>query len=134
MKLYFYYRFTVLGYVEKTDAGYLYTSNIRNEQKLKDSMHLRENNYNLFDSCKRESEVLFTEFKRIIPYKELDVNGQLVPFREGGCRRGCRIKDAAGIDEEDSDWEKLVKISKIKPCPSGFGSVCDFSVQYRDIE
>ena len=91
MELSFYYRSTLLGCLEKTENGYSYTSNITNEQKLINQMHLSKNNYNLFNSCKRESEALFSEFKRLITLYKPDGIASLISYREGGCYRGCSL-------------------------------------------
>ena len=117
-KVCFYYCTTPLGVLVKTSRGYSYTSNTRNEQRLKDELHLHESNYTLFDSCKRESEELFPEFKCLIPPLEADEYERL-RCPDGNSNRAGIIK-RAGICVEDSEWEKLIKLAKLSFFSSGF--------------
>ena len=96
MKLSFYYCDTKLGDLEKTEKGYMYTSNIAGEQKLKNQGAVTDSEYSLWNSFKREKKILFPEFEHII-------------YR---CRRE-DIMEMAGIDPNDSRWGKLVKLSSL---------------------
>ena len=102
MRIYYYYCSTVLGFVEKTEDGYKYTSNIPNEQNLKRNLLVTESRYTLFDSFERECKELFPEFKDFIRSMRPD------------------IINRAKINSGDSEWEMLVKLSKLKYYPSGF--------------
>ena len=99
--LYFYFNSTVLGFIEKTEQGYLYTSIAPNEQRYRYDYSFR-NDYSLFDSINRESDVLFPEFKRFLFSRRSDT------------------LERAKIDATDSEWIKLVKLSKLNWFPSGF--------------
>jgi len=101
-KLVYYYRDVPLGVLEKTEKRYVYTSNIANEQKLRDNIAVRAN-YELWGSFKRESSELFPEMARLL---------------EKFSRQD--IQERAGIKPEDSVWEKLVKISQLNVYPAGF--------------
>ena len=102
MRIYYYYCSTVLGFVEKTEDGYMYTSNIPNERELKKNLLITESRYTLFDSFERESKELFPEFKEFCRSMRDDIL--------------CRAK----INSGDSEWDMLVKLSKLKWYPSGF--------------
>ena len=91
-----------MGVIEKLENGYAYTSNIRNEQKLAEGYILTSVNYNLFGSNKKESRVLFPEFKALVENLRAD------------------ILERAEINPDDSEWERLVKLSKSPAFSSGF--------------
>ena len=90
------YRGLVLGVLEKTDCGYMYSSHYDNEQKARDSGLLTKSEYSLWYSKKRESKKLFPEFVEII----------------NSCRRA-DIMELAYITTKDSTWEKIVKLSQL---------------------
>ena len=122
MKIYYYYGTTVLGFVEKTENGYMYTSNIPNEQKLKSKWLITESDYKLFDSFERESEELFPEFKKLIPGDDPDEYDPMTYYQNAYYSRRIRpdIIDRAKINFGNSEWEMLVKMSKLNWFPSGF--------------
>ena len=92
-----------MGILEKVENGYKYMSNVENEQMLLDKGLLAYYEYNLWFSYNRESKVLFADFKKFLAeVKRKD------------------ILERAGITPEDSKWETLVKLSKLKWFPSGF--------------
>jgi len=103
MKLKYFYCTHELGILEKVEDGYRYTSNVSNEQMMLQRRLYFRCEYDLWDSNKRTSEELFPAFQKIVA----DAN------REDIVKR-------AGITPDDSDWEKLVKLSKLKYFPSGF--------------
>ena len=92
-----------MGVLENTEKGYVYTSNTENEQMLLDSKHLAHSMYSLWYSYNRVSKELFIDFQRILSKAK---------------RRD--IVERAEINSNDSDWEKLVKLSELKYYPSGF--------------
>jgi len=101
-KMAYYYCDVPLGILEKTEKGYAYTSNIDNEQKLRDNIAVRAN-YELWGSFKRESRGLFPEMEMLLKkFSRQD------------------IQERAKIKPEDSVWEKLVKISQLNVYPAGF--------------
>ena len=58
-----YYGTTRLGVLTKTDSGYSYSSNSRNEDKLRVNLILSEYDYSLWNSFERKSDELFPEFE-----------------------------------------------------------------------
>jgi len=96
IKVTLYFRFIPLGFLEKTENGYVYTSYIENEQQTQIMQLLKVYDYSLWSSFKRTKRKLFPEFERIV--------------RE--CSRADIIK-SAGIDSQDSMWDKLVKLSRL---------------------
>ena len=98
-KVSLYYGTTLLGVLVKTNRGYSYTSNVRNEEKLKNGMLLIESEYGLFNSKQRESDELFSEFKCLIPPLESDEYERL-RCPDGNSNRAGIIK-RAGICAED---------------------------------
>lgn len=102
VKLILFYCTTPLGVLEKSNNGYVYTSNIKNEQRLSEEHLLISSDYNLYNSFKRESRKLFPEFERFIEQTRKD------------------ILERAGILPEDSQWDILVKLSQRPTFPSGF--------------
>jgi len=102
MKLKYFYCTTPLGILERTPNGYKYTSNVRNEQRLKEGYLLTEANYGLWNSSGAESSELFPDIERVLDTRRED------------------IWERAGVTPQDSKWEKLVKISQLPTFPSGF--------------
>ena len=93
-----------MGELEKTDDGYyVYTSNAENEELLLVQGFLSLHGYNLWGSQGRKSKELFQEFKRFVAQ----------------AKRADIVK-RAGINPEDSEWERLVKLSKLSFFPTGF--------------
>jgi len=86
----------MMGVLERTERGYMFSSNLENEQKIKDVGILTSHDYSLWHSIKRENKKLFPEFVQII----------------NNCRRADIIK-AASITPQDSMWDKLVKLSRL---------------------
>ena len=95
MKLSLYYANTKLGDLEKTENGYIYSSNISNEEELKINGVITNSEYSLWYSSKREEKTLFPEFERILEK----------------CSKREDILQLAEIDPNDSEWEQLVKLS-----------------------
>ena len=93
-KLTLYFRRMPLGFLEKTEEGYQYTSYADNEQILRDLLSAHD--YRLWGSFKKEKKELFPEFEGIL----------------ARCLREDIQKDA-GIVPQDSLWEKLVKLSRL---------------------
>ena len=124
-KVSLYYCTTPLGVLVKTYRGYSYTSDVRNEQKLKEEYLLCDSNYTLFDSDKRESKELFPEFKSLIPSLEPDETDEYERLRcpDSTCSSREALIKRAGICAGDSEWEKLVKLSKRPTFPSGLRAV-----------
>jgi hypothetical protein len=91
-----------LGVLTRTAKGYAYTSNLANEEKLRDHTVVR-GNYNLWWSLKRESRVHFPEMEIFLTQ----------------CLRQ-DIQERAGISQQDSRWDKLVKLSRLHWYPAGF--------------
>ena len=121
MKIFYYYGSTVLGFVEKTENGFMYTSNIPNEQKLRSERLITESDYKLFDSFERESEELFSEFKQLIPGNDPDEYDPTTYWQNPYNRRvRPDTIDRAKINFGDSEWEMLTKMSKLNWFPSGF--------------
>ena len=86
-----FYCSTLLGYLEKTENEYVYTSNIPNEQMLKEKRTLTESEYGLWNSFKRESQKLFPDFEDLLKqWSRAD------------------ILKRANITPEDSEWENLL--------------------------
>ena len=97
LKIGYYYRGRLLGELEETKNGFSYTSNIDNEQYFMSSHILTPSEYELWNSCKRVSKTLFSEFESLL--------------------KRCSRKDileTAGISSTDSKWEALVKLSKLE--------------------
>ena len=111
-----------MGILEKTDAGYSYTSDVANEQYLKDKWLIDESNYGLFKSHKRESETLFIDFERLLWNVRPD------------CLDKANISFAYSDNDKvykpylnhaivtDPSWEALIKLSFLPTFPSGFYS------------
>ena len=97
LKIGLYYRGCQFGFLEKTENGYSYTSNIRTEERYRPSQVFPQADYSLWGSFKRGSKTLFAEFKYILY----------------SCCRREDIVGRARIEQNDSDWEKLVKLSKL---------------------
>ena len=95
MRIGYYYRGYLLGALEKTENGYIYNSDIANEQYLLDKHILTRSEYGLWNSINKESQTLFPEFEYIIM----------------SCSRRRDILDRANICSTDSKWDKLVKLS-----------------------
>ena len=93
-KLTLYFRRVPLGFLERTEGGYQYTSYIDNEQILSDLLFASD--YTLFGSYQREKKELSPEFTEILTR----------------CSRK-DIRESAGIDDRDSMWEQLVKLSRL---------------------
>lgn len=120
MELNFYYGTTLLGIIEKIENVYIYTSNIRNEQILKNKMHLSKTEYDLFDSCKRESEALFVEFKRLL-WNNLPDTLERANISFTYSENDLVYKPYINTTKvTEPPWEALVKLSKLKWFPSGF--------------
>ena len=98
----YFYCATPLGTLEKTPKGYKYTSNVRNEQRLKDAYLLIDSNYSLWNSTERENPELFDDMKKVLYTTRGD------------------ILELAGVTAEDSEWDMLVKIAQRPTFPSGF--------------
>ena len=94
IKLTLFFRRMPLGVLERTEKSYRYTSYLDNEQTLRELLIAHD--YTLFGSFKREKKELFPEFKEILT----------------NCSRE-DIQKNAGIDLQDSMWEKLVKLSRL---------------------
>ena len=92
-----------MGELEQTEKGYVYNSNIENEQMLINSKLLAHSMYSLWYSYNRVSKELFIDFQRILSKAK---------------RRD--IVERAEITSTDTDWEKLVKLSELMYYPSGF--------------
>ena len=93
-KLTLFFRRLPVGFLRRTADGYQYTSYTDNEDLLREL--LIASDYGLWRSFKRQSGKLFPEFKEILD--------------------SCSRKDiisSAGINETDSMWEKLVKLSRL---------------------
>jgi len=92
------YRTVVLGQLSKNSNGdFVYESNLQNEEKLLKQGVLTKSEYELWGSDKRSSDTLFPDIKNIL--KNFS--------RED-------ILATAGINSSDSDWNKLVKLSKFE--------------------
>ena len=102
IKLKYFYGTTPLGTLERTPKGYKYTSNVRNEQELKDGYILINSNYSLWNSSGEESLELFADIKEVLDTTRGD------------------ILERAGVTPEDSTWEMLIKIAQRPTFPSGF--------------
>ena len=100
MKLFLLFANTRLGVLEKAVDGYVYNSIIENERRLMEVRTLTKSEYELCNSDRRKSDRLFPEFIRIVRF-----------FTRKD------ILESAGIDSQDSDWIKLVKISKLRIYP-----------------
>jgi len=96
-KIILYYRRIPLGALERTENGYMYSSDFENEQKVKNIGLLTYSEYSLWNSTKRESKKLFPEFLEII----------------NKCSRA-DIVEMASITSQDSMWDKLVKLSRLE--------------------
>jgi len=103
MKLTYYYCSIPFGVLEKTKSGYSYTSYTANEQILLTQGLLDYSEYGLWNSSKRESKTLFPDMVQVITE----------------CSRR-DILERAGIRPQDSRWEKLVKLARLKFFPRGF--------------
>jgi len=103
MKISLFYCGMELGWLEKTEKGFSYTSNIEVEQEIREERIRIETQYKLWSSIEREEKNLFLEFEHILM----------------ACRRSDIVQDA-GIDSNDSRWDKLVKLSKLRWFPQGF--------------
>ena len=97
------YRRYQLGELQKTKKGYEYSSEISNEQILKKEYLLTDSEYSLWDSYKKVSDKLFKEFQEILT----------------NCKREDIMREA-GIISIDSDWIRLVKLSKLTFFTPGF--------------
>ena len=102
MRLTYYYCTTPLGILEKTPNGYKYTSNVRNEQRLREKRILSNMTYSLWNSCGEESSELFPDIERVLD-----------ETREN-------TLEMAGVTPQDSKWDKLVKVAQLRAFPSGF--------------
>jgi len=102
-KVGYFYCKTPLGILERTENGYVYNSNISNEQSLKDEQILTSSEYDLWNSLNRESPELFPDIVKVI---------------EAFSRED--ILKRAKVTSCDSIWEKLVKIAQLKVFPTGF--------------
>lgn len=102
MQLHYYFCDVPLGVLTKTEKGFADTSNIANEQKLRDHIVV-SCEYNLWGCLNRESRELFPEMERFLIK----------------CSRK-DIQEMAGISPQDSKWDKLVKLSRLRFYPSGF--------------
>ena len=115
IKLNFYWRGYRLGQIEKTKNGYIYTSNIKNEQRYEMEIC---STYKLFGSNERESAELFPEFKKTIEGIETALPRILVkdaPKYQYGSEMDALIKVALekwNISPDDSEWDKLVKFAQ----------------------
>ena len=96
MKIGYYYRGILLGMLEKTENGYSYTSDTANEQYIMDGQLLTSDEYKLWNSYKKESKTLFSDFEHVL----------------NRCQRKDILEDAK-ISSTDSKWEALVKLSKL---------------------
>ena len=105
MKICYYYYDKRLGVLEKTKDGYVYNSDIANEQYFRDKMMLKysDRKYGLWHSTNRKSKMLFPEMMNVIR----------------SCRRA-DIVERAQINPKDSLWDRLVKLSKLNWFPKGF--------------
>jgi len=106
MKLTLFYCDLQMGVLEKTEKGYVYNSNIENEERMIDlieSKLLPDSVYSLWYSYNRVSKELFIEFQRIVSKAK---------------RRD--IVERAEITSNDTLWEKLVKLSELRYYPTGF--------------
>ncbi|MCL2072657.1 MAG: hypothetical protein FWH18_01950 [Marinilabiliaceae bacterium] len=83
--------------MEKTENGYIYNSDIANEQYLLDKHILTRSDYGLWNSINKKSKTLFPDFEDIIM----------------SCSRS-DILYRANICSSDSKWDKLVKLSALK--------------------
>ena len=136
MKLRYYYRYTLLGVLEKIGNKYFYTSNVANEQELERGYLISPSDYGLFNSNKRESETLFVDFKRLlwachpstlewanISFVITDKDGNIT---DKGRNPFLYTKYGIGYTEStvtitDSEWEALIKLSKLPAPVYGFG-------------
>ena len=89
--------------LRKIKNDYVYTSYIENEQILKDKRVLLSSEYNLWCSLNSISNKLFNEIENILK----DFSRK-------------HIQESAGINPQDSVWNKLIKISELNVFPSGF--------------
>jgi len=103
MKLKYMYNTHEMGVLEKVEDGYQYTSNAHNEETLLNQGVLMRNEYGLWGSQKRTSNMLFAEFQE---------------FLAETTRRD--ILRRAEITADDSDWERLVKLSRLQYFPRDF--------------
>jgi len=102
-KISFEYRNISLGILEKSSNGYVYNSNIPNEQKVRESKVFPQSDYSLWNSFQKTSKELFQDIQDVL---------------ESFSRED--IAQRAGIKNQDSTWEKLVKISKLKTLTPNF--------------
>ena len=103
LKIGYYYRSILLGVLEKTENGFIYTSNIANEQYSVDKGILTFSEYGLWNSYKRESKTLFSDFVDLLK----------------SCSR-IDILETAKISSTDSRWEILAKLSRLEWGTSSF--------------
>ena len=115
MKLKYFYNTTPLGTLEKTQEGYKYTSNVRNEERLREKRILSNMNYSLWNSSGQESADIPPDIMKAL-----------------ATMRG-EILERAGVTPEDSIWDVLVKVSRRKTLPSGFYLQEDELTQETDI-
>ena len=94
-RLTLFFREIPLGFLERTEKGYRYTSYPENEQIAYDL--LLANDYSLWHSIRREKKILFAEFEQILQ----------------NCRRKDIVEDS-GILDTDSRWEKLSKLAALQ--------------------
>ena len=92
-----------MGMLERTKQGYKYTSNTESEQQLLRQGALDRSEYDLWGSKERESKALFEDFEKIL---------------EETSRKD--ILERAGINSNDSQWDRLVKLARLKYFPRGF--------------
>jgi hypothetical protein len=109
IKLKYFYCTLPVGILTKTRKGFSYSSNIEAEQDLLRKKLLSYTEYGLWDSKNREADDLFTDFNLLVAELRKD------------------IITRANIFPQDSNWEKLVKLSDLDFFPSGFyvQRVCD---------
>ena len=119
MKVGYYYGSRLLGILEKTEQGYSYTSNTVNEKVLSDRWLLFSGEYPLFNSYKKTSNILFPDFKRILFNEDVFAGAKIFGF-EHNSKWGIRkdIMERAKISSDDTEWDVLVKLSKLSWFPS----------------
>ena len=103
MKICYCYRRKQLGVLEKIEDGYVYNSDIANEQYFRDKMMLVPREYGLWNSVNRKSKTLFPEMMDVVH----------------SCSREDIVRRAQ-INHEDTPWERLVKLSSLKWLTQGF--------------
>ena len=111
MKICYMYGKKKLGVLEKTEDGYVYNSDLANEQYFRDRMILTYSckSYSLWHSANRKSRALFPEMMNVVR----------------SCWRA-DILEHAKINPNDTPWERLVKLSQLKWYPNNHFYVQQF--------